>query len=127
MTITIQVTIQGNYKVPIKVVRPGHPDEEVVITGRNAGGPVSRHFTHFHGDESTTQVTVGPEVFDDGKEEEAPAPALPPAIPEAPPAPEVIGIDPAVPSADQSSENGQGPAPEGPDLPPAADEPPAAP
>ena len=66
MTISIQVSVNGNYKVPVTTkYGDGEPVTET-ISGRGLKGPFVKYINHYHGGASITTVTVGPEENDDG-------------------------------------------------------------
>lgn len=62
MTTKITVSVNGNYKIPVK--QPGMPD--VWVSGRGHEGPATQNFTpHDHGDGTT--FIIGPEEPDNGE------------------------------------------------------------
>lgn len=68
MTININVSVNGNYKVPVKVqYGEGEPTTEV-ITGRGHEGPFVKNISYYHGSDTVVTVTVGPEDQDNGDE-----------------------------------------------------------
>lgn len=66
MTTTIKVSVNGNYKIPVK---RGN-DDAVFVSGRGHDGPNEQTFYPTHGDGAT--FVIGPETPDNG-EAEAPA------------------------------------------------------
>jgi hypothetical protein len=66
MTISIQVSVNGNYKVPVTVKEGNHEPYTEVISGRGHDGPFVKHITHIHGPSNITTVSVGPEEPDNG-------------------------------------------------------------
>ena len=69
MTISISVSVNGNYKVPVKVQHGEETPEIKTISGRGADGPVTMFIPHYHGETSVTKIEVGPEVEDHGEAE----------------------------------------------------------
>lgn len=66
MTISISVSVNGNYRVPIRVQYEDGRESNEVISGRGHDGPFVRHVPHYHGASKVTTVSVGPEQPDDG-------------------------------------------------------------
>lgn len=66
MTIGIQVSVNGNYKTPVKVTRQDGSEENHVISGFGLNQPNVLHISHYHGASNITSVEVGPEEKDDG-------------------------------------------------------------
>lgn len=68
MTISIQVSVNGNYKVPVKTQYGDKEPTTEVISGRNSNGPFVKHIPFYHGNDpkNTVTVTVGPEEEDKG-------------------------------------------------------------
>lgn len=66
MTIGISVSVNGNYKAPVKVTRDDGSEENHVISGFGLSVPNVLSISHYHGSASVTSVTVGPEDRDDG-------------------------------------------------------------
>ena len=67
MTISIQVSVNGNYKVPVTTkYGTGEPTTEV-ISGRGHDGPRIKHISYYHGSnpENVVHVSIGPEEPDD--------------------------------------------------------------
>lgn len=71
MTISITVSVNGNYKVPVKVQYEDGQESTEVISGRGHPGPFVKHVPHYHGPSKVTTVTVGPEEQDNGEPEAA--------------------------------------------------------
>lgn len=67
MTIGIQVSVNGNYKTPVKVTREDGTEENHVISGFGLDRPNVLHITHYHGASKVTSVLVGPEEQDNGE------------------------------------------------------------
>lgn len=71
MTISISVSVNGNYKVPVQVqYGDGEPTTEV-ISGRGSSGPFVKNIPYYHGSNPSNIVTVvvGPEEQDNGEPE----------------------------------------------------------
>jgi hypothetical protein len=66
MTISITVSVNGNYKVPVKVQYEDGRESVEVISGRGHDGPFVKHVSHYHGPSKVTTVIVGPEEQDLG-------------------------------------------------------------
>lgn len=71
MTISITVSVNGNYKVPVKVSYDDGQESTEVISGRGHEGPFVKHVPHYHGPSKVTTVVVGPEEEDRGEPEAA--------------------------------------------------------
>lgn len=68
MTISIKVSVNGNYKVPVIVQRDtGEPALTDVISGRGHEGPFVMDIPYYHGGSKVVTVTVGPEEQDNGE------------------------------------------------------------
>lgn len=66
MTISIQVSVNGNYKVPVTTqYDSGEPTTEV-ISGRGLSSPFVKHIPYHHGSSQIVTVNVGPEEQDNG-------------------------------------------------------------
>ena len=66
MTISIQVSVNGDYKVPV-ITRYGENEPTAeVISGRGHEGPFVKHIPYYHGSNPSNivTVTVGPEEPD---------------------------------------------------------------
>lgn len=75
MTISISVSVNGNYKIPVTTkYRDGEPTTEV-ISGRGHPGPNVKQIPYYHGSDpsNVVTITVGPEEQDDGEDEAAEA------------------------------------------------------
>lgn len=70
MTISIQVSVNGNYKVPVTTQHGGNEPVTEVISGRGCDGPKVKHIPYYHGSnqDNIVTVTVGPEEYDHGDE-----------------------------------------------------------
>lgn len=66
MTIGIQVSVNGNYKCPVKVGRSDGSEVNYVVSGFGRTTPNVLHISHYHGDNNITCVVVGPEEPDNG-------------------------------------------------------------
>lgn len=68
MTISIQVSVNGNYKVPVTTKYGDKEPTTEVISGRGHSGPFVKHISYYHGNNSDNivVVSVGPEEQDDG-------------------------------------------------------------
>lgn len=69
MTVSVKVSVNGNYKLPVHV-KQGDREEGFTLSGRGKPGPDERVVSFHHGPEPMT-VTVGPEQPDNGEEAEA--------------------------------------------------------
>lgn len=69
MTISITVSVNGNYRVAVTEQHGTEPPFREVISGRGHDGPNVKHIPHYHGTRSITTVTVGPEEEDRGEGE----------------------------------------------------------
>jgi len=67
MTISISVSVNGNYKCPVKVVRSDGTEDTEVVSGRGHEGPNIKYINHYHGEDNITTVIVGPEEVDNGE------------------------------------------------------------
>lgn len=68
MTISIKVSVNGNYKIPVTTkYGDGDPTTEV-ISGRGDKGPFIKDIPYYHSSNSSNVVTVivGPEEQDNG-------------------------------------------------------------
>lgn len=66
MTISISVSVNGNYKVPVTVEHSDGTTNTETISGRGLDHPYVKHIPFYHGVDSVVRVTVGPEEVDDG-------------------------------------------------------------
>lgn len=68
MTISIQVSVNGNYKVPVTTKYGENAPETEVISGRGLDHPKVKHIPYYHGSNPSNIVTVsvGPEEQDQG-------------------------------------------------------------
>jgi hypothetical protein len=68
MTISIQVSVNGNYKVPVTTKYGDNEAATEVISGRGLPGPAVKHIPYYHGSNPSNIVTVsvGPEEPDNG-------------------------------------------------------------
>lgn len=67
MTISINIGVNGNYKVPVKVTRQDGSEENHVISGFGMDKPNVLNISHYHGASTVTTVAVGPEEPDNGE------------------------------------------------------------
>lgn len=66
MTISIQISVNGNYKVPVTAKQGDGEATTTVVSGRGHSGP-NIHLVHFsHGPDALT-LTIGPESPDHGE------------------------------------------------------------
>ena len=68
MTISINVSVNGNYKVPVRTQYGDSEPTTEVISGRGHDGPFVRNISYYHGSDTIVTVTVGPEEQDNGDE-----------------------------------------------------------
>ena len=68
MTIAIQVSVNGDYKVPVEVQYGLEDSTTTVLSGRGKTGPAVMHIPYYHGSNPSNVVTVsvGPEEPDNG-------------------------------------------------------------
>jgi hypothetical protein len=68
MTISISVSVNGDYKVPVTVQYGDKEPVTEVISGRGCNGPKVKHIPYYHGmsSDNVVHVAVGPEEQDDG-------------------------------------------------------------
>lgn len=68
MTISIQVSVNGNYKVPVTTQYGDNEPETEVISGRGNDGPKVKYIPYYHSNNPDNIVTVevGPEEQDNG-------------------------------------------------------------
>jgi hypothetical protein len=64
MTISINVSVNGNYKVPVTTKYDDKEPTTEVISGRGLNVPFIKHIPAYH--DKITTVTVGPEEQDNG-------------------------------------------------------------
>lgn len=65
MTISVQVSVNGNYKCPVSY-KQGDREVTEVITGRGSEGPKVLYIPFYHGPDLLT-LSVGPEEQDLGE------------------------------------------------------------
>ena len=68
MTININVSVNGNYKVPVTTKYGDEESTTEVISGRGHIGPFVKNINYYHGSDAIVTVTVGPEEQDNGDE-----------------------------------------------------------
>lgn len=68
MTISIKVSVNGNYKVPVTTKYGDKDATTEVISGRGHEGPFVKDIPYYHGSNPSNIVTVsvGPEEQDNG-------------------------------------------------------------
>lgn len=66
MTISIRVTVNGDYKAPVKVTRQDGSEENHVVSGFGLDRPNVLWVNHYHGQSNVTTISVGPEEQDNG-------------------------------------------------------------
>lgn len=66
MTISISVSVNGNYKAPVKVTREDGSVENHVVSGFGMDRPNVLSINHYHGASNVTTIAVGPESQDNG-------------------------------------------------------------
>lgn len=64
MTISVTVSVNGNYKCPVSY-KQGDREESQVISGRGMNCPNELYIPFYHGPDAMT-LSVGPEERDDG-------------------------------------------------------------
>lgn len=69
MTISIKVSVNGNYKVPVTTKYGDKVPTTEVISGRGHDGPFIKNIPYYHGSNPGNVVTVsiGPEEQDNGQ------------------------------------------------------------
>ena len=67
MTISVSISVNGNYKVPV-TYKQGDREHSQVISGRGHTGPNVVHIPFYHGPDAMT-LELGPEVQDNGEAE----------------------------------------------------------
>lgn len=70
MTISIRVSVNGNYKIPITTKYGDNEPTTEVITGRGNDGPFVKDIPYYHGSNpsNVVVVSIGPEEADNGEE-----------------------------------------------------------
>lgn len=68
MTISIQVSVNGNYKVPVTTKYGDKEATTEVISGRGLNQPFVKYIPYYHGSngDNIVVVSVGPEEQDNG-------------------------------------------------------------
>lgn len=69
MTISVSISVNGNYKCPVSF-KQGDREENHVISGRGMDRPNVLYIPFNHGPDAM-MLSVGPEERDDGEEESA--------------------------------------------------------
>lgn len=69
MTININVSVNGNYKVPVTTKYGENEPTTEVISGRGHEGPFVKSIPYYHGSNpsNVVTVTIGPEEQDNGE------------------------------------------------------------
>jgi hypothetical protein len=69
MTININVSVNGSYKVPVTTQYGDNEPVTEVISGRGHEGPFVKSIPYYHGSNpgNIVVVTVGPEEYDTGE------------------------------------------------------------
>lgn len=68
MTISIKVSVNGNYKIPVTTKYGDSEPTTEVISGRGHDGPFVKDITYYHGSNPSNivHVSVGPKEADNG-------------------------------------------------------------
>lgn len=66
MTISIKVSVNGSYKIPVTVERTGREPVTEIISGRGLNSPFVKDIVYEHGTGDIVTVSVGPEEPDNG-------------------------------------------------------------
>lgn len=69
MTISVKVSVNGNYKCPVSY-KQGDREETQVISGRGRDTPNELHIPFYHSADIMT-LSIGPEEADNGEAEAA--------------------------------------------------------
>lgn len=64
MTIGIQVSVNGNYKVPVTVKYKDGAETTETISGKGHEGPNVKYIDYYKGRDEVVTITVGPESPD---------------------------------------------------------------
>lgn len=67
MTVSVQISVNGNYKLPVRY-KQGDREVELTVSGRDSDGPRVESIPFFHGADIMT-LELGPESPDNGLEE----------------------------------------------------------
>jgi hypothetical protein len=69
MTISINVSVNGNYKVPVTTKYGDNEATTEVITGRGLDHPFVKNIPYYHGSNpsNVVVVSIGPEEYDAGE------------------------------------------------------------
>jgi len=65
MTVSVSVSVNGNYKVPVSYTQ-GDRTETFELSGRGHDGPNVRSISFYHGPDAMT-LSIGPESADNGE------------------------------------------------------------
>ena len=63
MTISIKVSVNGDYEVPVTVQYDDKPATTEVISGKGINQPFVKDIPYYHGGAQIVAVTVGPEKY----------------------------------------------------------------
>lgn len=65
MTISIKISVNGNYKCPV-TYKQGDREQTQVVSGRGSDTPVELHIPFYHSADVMT-LSIGPEEQDNGE------------------------------------------------------------
>lgn len=65
MTVSVKVSVNGNYKLPVRI-KQGAREEEMIISGRGHDGP-NEQYIHFSHGADAMHLELGPEEQDNGE------------------------------------------------------------
>jgi len=68
VTISVNVSVNGNYKVPVTVKRGAEEATTEIVSGRGHEGPNVKNISYYHGSDGDLVVTIGKEEQDNGEE-----------------------------------------------------------
>lgn len=66
MTTSVKISVNGNYKVPVRWKQGDH-EEQMVVSGRGREGPNEQTIWFQHGNDAM-MLEIGPETYDDSTE-----------------------------------------------------------
>jgi hypothetical protein len=69
MTVSVQVSVNGDYKVPV-TYKQGDRENTTVVSGRGHVGPNVHYINFYHGPDAMT-LSIGPEERDTGEPAES--------------------------------------------------------
>lgn len=64
MTISINVSVKGNYKVPVTIKPQVGEETTTILSGKGYDGPHVMNIPYYHGGENGVTVIVGKEEID---------------------------------------------------------------